>query len=47
MATQIAPTPILTGNSAKKVLNQIKTKPSKETKKGMEILFDMFKDKEK
>ena len=47
MATQIAPTPILTGKSAKKVLNQIKIKPSKETEKGMEILFKMFKDKEK
>ena len=47
MATQIAPTPILTGKSAKKVLNQIKMKPSKETEKGMEILFNMFKDKEK
>ena len=47
MATQIAPTPILTGKSAKKVLDQIKIKQSKETEKGMEILFNMFKDKEK
>ena len=47
MATQIASTPILTGKSAKKVLDQIKIKPSKETEKGMEILFNMFKDKEK
>lgn len=47
MATQIAPTPILTGESAKKVLNQIKIKPSKKTEKGIEILFNMFKDKEK
>lgn len=46
-ATQIAPTPILTGSSAKKVLNQIKVKPSKETKRGIEILFDMFRGKEK
>ena len=47
MATQIAPTPILTGKSAKKVLNQIKIKPSKETQQGANILFNMFKDKEK
>ena len=47
MATQIAPTPILTGKSAEKVLNQIKVKPTKETEKGKEILFNMFKGKEK
>ena len=47
MATQIAPTPILTGKSAKKVLNQIKIKPSKEAQQGANILFNMFKDKEK
>ena len=47
MATQIAPTPILTGKSAKKVLDQIKIKPSKETEKGKEILFSMFNGKEK
>lgn len=47
MTTQIAPTPVLTGKSAKKVLNQIKMKPSKETQKGMKMLLKMFKDKEK
>ena len=47
MATQIAPTPVLTGKSAKKVLNQIKIKPSKATQQGTKILFNMFKDKEK
>ena len=47
MATQIAPTPIVTGKSAEKILKQIKIKPSKETEKGMEVLLKMFEDKEK
>jgi hypothetical protein len=46
MATQIAPTPILTGKSAKKILELMKIKPSIETNKGIQNIFNMFKDKE-
>jgi len=47
MPTQIASTPVSTGKAAEKILNQIKTKPSKEAQQGIKILFDMFKDKER
>ena len=47
MATQIAPTPILTGSSAKKILKQMKTKPSSKSYNGIEVLSKMFKNKER
>lgn len=47
MPTQIASTPVLTGNSAKKILKQMRVKPSSKSQDGMEILSKMFKDREK
>lgn len=47
MATQLAPTPILTGKSAKTVLKQMKIKPSAKSDNGIKALSKMFKDKER
>ena len=47
MATQIAPTPILTGKAARKILKQTHIKPSPQSKNGIEILSKMFKSKER
>lgn len=46
MSTQIAPTPIIAGDSAKKILKQMEIKPSPKSQEGMEILTKMFKGKE-
>ena len=40
--TQIASTPIISGESAKIILSQIKNGPSQETEKGKKILFELF-----
>lgn len=45
MSTQIQPTPIVTGEAAEKIKEQLKIRPSEQTKKGMEILEKMFEDK--
>lgn len=37
--------PILTGESAQKIKNCLKIKPSKDTEQGIEILKEMFEDK--
>lgn len=47
MATQLAPTPILTGKSAKKVLKQMQIKPSAKSDNGIKVLSQMFKNKER
>lgn len=47
MATQLAPTPVLTGKSAKKILKQMHIKPSVKSNNGIEILSQMFKNKER
>ena len=44
MSTQIQPTPIVTGESAKKIEEQLKIEPSEETERGIEILKEMFKN---
>lgn len=38
--------PIATGELAKRIEEQLKIKPSEDTKRGIEILNEMFKDKE-
>lgn len=47
MATQIAPTPTITGKTAKKILKQLKMEPTEKTKKGIATLTSMFEGKEK
>lgn len=48
MKTQIQPTPIVTGEKAKFIIDQIiGVQASIETEKGKQILFEMFTDKEK
>lgn len=42
--SQIQPTPIVTGEAAKKIEEQLKIKPSENTKRGIEILKKMFED---
>lgn len=44
MPTQIAPTPIIRGEEARKVLEESKRKPSEKSKNGARILTEMFKD---
>ena len=46
MSTQIQPTPIATGEKAKEIEEMLKIEPSEETKKGKQILEEMFSDKE-
>ena len=47
MKTQIQPTPIVTGDKAKFIIDQITSvRASMETERGKQILFEMFKDKE-
>ena len=46
MPTQIQPTPIVTGEAAKRIEEQLKIKPSEDIEKGKEILKKMFEDKE-
>ena len=45
MSTQIQPTPIVTGDAAKKIEEQLKIEPCEETEKGIEILKKMFADR--
>jgi hypothetical protein len=47
MATQIAATPTLTGNDAKRLLNSLKKKPSVTAKKNAEELVTFFESFEK
>ena len=42
--TQIQPTPIVTGEAAKRIEKQLKTRSSKDVEKGIEILKKMFLD---
>lgn len=42
MATQIAATPIIKGPEADKILEEIRRKPSEDTKKGAQKLADIF-----
>ena len=44
MATQIAATPIIKGDEAKKVFLELKKKPNPQVKKGEKKLEQMFKD---
>ena len=44
MSTQIQPTPIVTGEAAKKIEELIKIKPTYETEIGKQILQKMFED---
>lgn len=46
MSTQIQPTPIVTGEAAERIEEQLKILPSEETQKGIEILKRMFEKKE-
>ena len=45
--TQIAPTPILSGDSAIKLINYLNINPNKDTDNGIKNLYSMFKGKEK
>lgn len=47
MSTQIQPTPIVTGESAKKIEEQLKIESSEETERGVEVLKEMFESKTK
>lgn len=47
MSTQIQPTPIVTGESAKKIEEQLKIEASEETERGVEVLKEMFENKTK
>lgn len=42
MPTQIAPTPVVQGESAKQILAEMQKKPSPESKRGAKILHDKF-----
>ena len=44
LKTQIQPTPIVTGEAAKRIEKQLKTRPFKDVEKGIEILKKMFLD---
>lgn len=46
MKTQIQPTPIVTGESAKRIEELMKMKPTEETELGKKILEEQFKDSE-
>lgn len=46
MKTQIQPTPIVSGKSAKKIEELMKMKPTEETELGKKILEEQFKDNE-
>ena len=45
--TQIAPTPIVSGESAIKIMNYLNISPNKDTDNGIKKLYDMFKGKER
>ena len=42
MATQIAPTPLVKGESAKKIYKEMQRKPTQASKKGAKILSSKF-----
>lgn len=42
MATQIAPTPLVKGEAAKKIYKEMQRKPTQASKKGAKILFSKF-----
>lgn len=42
MATQIAATPVIKGDEARKIYNEANRKPSKEAKKGAKKLDNIF-----
>lgn len=46
MKTQIQPTPIVSGESAKRIEELMKIKPTEETELGKKILEEQFKDNE-
>lgn len=46
MKTQIQPTPIVIGESAKRIEELMNIKPTEETELGKKILEEQFKDKE-
>jgi len=43
MATQIAPTPVVKGQRAKELYENLQKKPSKSTESGLKKLENMFK----
>ena len=47
MKTQIQPTPIVTGETTRKIEELMKIEPTDETELGKKILEDRFKDKER
>ena len=42
MATQIAPTPLVKGEAAKKIYKEMQRRPTQASKKGAKILFSKF-----
>lgn len=47
MATQLAPTPVVTGKAAEIIYSEMQSKPSETAKQGAQILLKKFSEKVK